>query len=552
MDQDKYIISYGFDTSELFVGEDQQHYDVETSIREYIILCEKYLRQQYSTPNYAIQINKDTNLGIQINGQSNRPEIVTIQAILEQVRQEWRPVKSIIQIGFYVDELFIGDNQQHYDVDTSVQKYIDLCSVALQAHYPDSKYCIEILTNSPSGIRINGQSDDFRVPAIQAILEQVRQDWVPVERPRRTLEEAYRQFNIPVPFLRWACEAKVIDGAEKSEGQWEFPLDRLTDVRKNTALGQCQKILNLSPTGAFVCPATDFLDTSLQSIVAEDTTLMIIPCECDNSLFTPDDSYVRISIVNGQVKLTFEHFVLKLPGTYKQWSYDYFARRLVKQANQAGIVSDWQGSLYRNTLTAESIQFEYIPDSTLSVPLREVIVQALNRLEIIIQETEIIITGGPEWKPEYETDEDAFCREILEPLLRRMGYRDVRYTGGVKGNEQGRDFVFSEMTRFEDFLYYAVIVKPGNIGGGYASKIDEIISQLDDAITLRYDEPGSVSVHISIFIVAISGRFTERAEDKMREKMPKKGIPVGSVYFWDKAKILSLIQRYWGSEKDTN
>jgi hypothetical protein len=31
--------------------------------------------------------------------------------------------------------------------------------------------------------------------------------------------------------------------------------------------------------------------------------------------------------------------------------------------------------------------------------------------------------------------------------------------------------------------------------------------------------------------------------------MPKKGIPVGAVYFWDKAKILSLIRQYWDNTR---
>jgi len=49
--------------------------------------------------------------------------------------------------------------------------------------------------------------------------------------------------------------------------------------------------------------------------------------------------------------------------------------------------------------------------------------------------------------------------------------------------------------------------------------------------------------YISTFIVAISGRFTENATEKIREMMPKG--TVGSVYFLDKEKILSLIAQYW-------
>ena len=52
---------------------------------------------------------------------------------------------------------------------------------------------------------------------------------------------------------------------------------------------------------------------------------------------------------------------------------------------------------------------------------------------------------------------------------------------------------------------------------------------------------------MSAFIVAISGRFTENAREKIVEKIPK-GI-IGSVYFIDRELLLELIERHWQAKQ---
>jgi hypothetical protein len=49
--------------------------------------------------------------------------------------------------------------------------------------------------------------------------------------------------------------------------------------------------------------------------------------------------------------------------------------------------------------------------------------------------------------------------------------------------------------------------------------------------------------YISTFIVAISGRFTSNAKDKIVQKVPR-GV-WGSLLFLDRELILELISRYW-------
>lgn len=159
----------------------------------------------------------------------------------------------------------------------------------------------------------------------------------------------------------------------------------------------------------------------------------------------------------------------------------------------------------------------------------------------VVTEAEIALSGVT-WKKEYETKESLFCTEVLAPLLRRMGFLNVRYTHGNR--EYGKDFTFSELTQFGDFRHYGLQAKAGDISGGVNAEIDEIIGQIKDGFEMPYYELGSKDPrYVSVFIVAISGKFTANAKEKIAEKIPK-GV-LGSVYFLDRESIVELVERYW-------
>jgi hypothetical protein len=104
----------------------------------------------------------------------------------------------------------------------------------------------------------------------------------------------------------------------------------------------------------------------------------------------------------------------------------------------------------------------------------EAISNSASTLKKIIHEAEIAL-GGIHWRADYETDEKAFCEEVLAPLLRRMGFLSVRYTHGVR--EYGKDFTFSELTPFGMMRHYGLQAKAGDVSGGVNSAIDELIGQ---------------------------------------------------------------------------
>ncbi len=166
---------------------------------------------------------------------------------------------------------------------------------------------------------------------------------------------------------------------------------------------------------------------------------------------------------------------------------------------------------------------------------------AAQALTELIRQAEIAL-GGMAWKPAHLTNEDLFCKELLLPLLRRMGFLFVRYTHGTR--EYGKDFTFSEQTPFGGFRHYGLQAKAGDVSGGVNSQIDALVGQIDDAFSMPFYELGSNERRcISSFIIAISGHFTENAREKIVEKVP--GNLLGSVWFLDRTRIDELIDRYW-------
>jgi hypothetical protein len=183
---------------------------------------------------------------------------------------------------------------------------------------------------------------------------------------------------------------------------------------------------------------------------------------------------------------------------------------------------------------------------TVRIPLDEgPASQALHKtaetLKRMMREAEIAL-AGMKWKSEYAKDERAFCDEVLAPLLRRMKFISVRYTQGVR--EYGKDSTFSELTPFGVLRHYGLQAKAGDISGEVNSAIDEIVGQADDAFKMPYYDIGSTDPrYISGFIVAISGRFTANAKEKIVHKIPR-GLH-GSLLFLDREAIIELIDRHW-------
>lgn len=187
----------------------------------------------------------------------------------------------------------------------------------------------------------------------------------------------------------------------------------------------------------------------------------------------------------------------------------------------------------------KDIEISFILDKDFVI--NDLIAKLSKRLNEIIKQTERVLSGVV-WRHEYEKEEGLFCTELLYPLLRKMEFIDVRYTHGKK--EYGKDFTFSEITKFGNLRHFGLQAKAGNLRGNVNAEIDEIIGQLNDAFSMPYYEvSANENRQISIFIVAISGNFTENAKEKIANKIPP--YFKGCVYFIDREKTLELIEKYW-------
>jgi hypothetical protein len=146
------------------------------------------------------------------------------------------------------------------------------------------------------------------------------------------------------------------------------------------------------------------------------------------------------------------------------------------------------------------------------------------------------------WNNDYLKDEPKFSKELILPLLRKMKFDNVQYNHGKK--EYGKDFLFSEANRFGESVYYGMQVKAGNISGKVNGEIDMLIGQLKDAISMPFYLLGNKNpYYISTFIIVISGNFMENAKEKITHKIPPELLV--NVFFWDKEKLLELIEKYW-------
>jgi hypothetical protein len=167
--------------------------------------------------------------------------------------------------------------------------------------------------------------------------------------------------------------------------------------------------------------------------------------------------------------------------------------------------------------------------------------KAISRFNEIVEEIEgqtERILEREEISSEVLNDEKRFSIEVLLPLLRNMGFVDVKYNHGKR--EFGKDITFSEIDKFGVRRNYGIQAKAGDLSGEAGAEIDQIIAQIEDAFKMSYiDTTSREKRYISDLIVAISGRFTDNAKDKIMEKANRRNL-----YFLDIDKIQELLTQY--------
>ncbi len=482
-----------------------------------------------------------------------------------------RPSEKIVYVryGFYATDLFEGWPDYHrYDIDASAERYKECCTKALSLEYPDAE--IEVMFAStatgtlPSSIEskvLKGTylyhiSDEEVKPDYETempeevenvdlvchqIYEETMDDWI-VELPRYSLEDISKYTGMPIPILWWACERGRLESAEKSKGQWGFFSDTLEEVRVNTYIFSCRDMLKSSPSlcETCFCSLTEIQTINTTQLSSECEVLILAEEGFGNPLLGFDNTLLSISSDTEVFLLSVENFALHQ--VVHKWAYDIYVRGFAArmERKKVGICELTEFSHQGSKPNVESFKVSVTCSRQPERSLQSIVSDFLGKVKEQIEGTEVVLSGGPEWKESYEKDEVLFCQEVLHPLLEKMVGGRVSYTHGV--DEWGRDFVVDVRTPFGN-AYYGVQAKKGPISGGAHSLMSNIIDQLKLAFEMPYHLPNGKEVYITAFIVATSGHFTSKAKDQITKRMPQS--LKGSVNFWDQDDIRALIRKYY-------
>jgi hypothetical protein len=129
---------------------------------------------------------------------------------------------------------------------------------------------------------------------------------------------------------------------------------------------------------------------------------------------------------------------------------------------------------------------------------------------------------------------EAELRKILVLLLEKMGFNDVKETHGTQ--EFGKDLVFYETNKLKNNIWYACVVKKGDVNQKLYS---DIIRQINEAFKVKHLSISEGRVPIDKVIVVASGVFTHNAIYQIAESIDDNKSK--NVEYWDLGDIAKYI-----------
>jgi hypothetical protein len=131
--------------------------------------------------------------------------------------------------------------------------------------------------------------------------------------------------------------------------------------------------------------------------------------------------------------------------------------------------------------------------------------------------------GAELWAPKEADSEKEFTLRTVLPILRKLGFQNVKYNHGKR--EFGRNVTFARITEFQDVEFWAAQVKFGDVAGAANAEIDGLLAQIDDAFKMPYyDLYTKQRQRISKLAIIISGKFTDNAIEKICEKIESNAV----------------------------
>ncbi|MCU0095275.1 hypothetical protein N7917_10770 [Bacillus sp. OR9] len=145
--------------------------------------------------------------------------------------------------------------------------------------------------------------------------------------------------------------------------------------------------------------------------------------------------------------------------------------------------------------------------------------------------------------------EHQMAKEIFVPVLKRMGLKGVKFTGGP--DEIGVDIEYYEVTQPENNKSYVGIqFKKGDLtygSGGSKGTVKEVRNQAEEAFEKEiHDIEEKSTLYIGRFIVAVTGDINEKARTFIG-KARQKGFD-RRIDYWTGDRLAEYIQDHWIDE----
>lgn len=273
-----------------------------------------------------------------------------------------------------------------------------------------------------------------------------------------------------------------------------------------------------------------------------DNAVFEVCSRIDNSVIILDTIPIRIQkIGDKKVRVDFDD-----SGTRKYWD-GTIGFKLYMEAKKA-IVEE-------RTTEVGDVSLEHYEDDGAWIHLSYSAEIETDKLDLAIHLAEQIVTevegaaemrlGSELWAPKDAENEKEFTLRIVLPILRKLGFQNVKYNHGKR--EYGRDVLFARITEFNELEHWAAQVKFGDISGGADGEIDGILGQIDDAFKMPfYDLYTKQKQRISKLAIIISGKFTENAIEKICEKIENHAVS-NNLTFIDGEKLKTLAERFGGT-----
>lgn len=142
--------------------------------------------------------------------------------------------------------------------------------------------------------------------------------------------------------------------------------------------------------------------------------------------------------------------------------------------------------------------------------------------------------------------EEQLCFDVLIPLLKAMGYKDVTYThGGV--SEQGKDIVCWKSDDFGSRQNYALVVKAKPINGQARvakGTAGEVVMQIQQAFGKEYIDPITLQPQfVNACWVVTNHTISPTAEESVKSALAAT-IAARSVRFINGEKLWEFVEQY--------